>query len=480
MPFNTHNQKKRTVMNKYKRLISNTTILGIGTFSSKLLVFFLVRFYTACLSKAEYGVADIITQTANLLIPVLSLGLFEAIFRLAMDDEENGKRIFSSGLALILTNGVIFAFLIPVIDMVDMVSGYGWLIVLYVITSCINSICAQYVRAKGQMKLFALKGIIGTLIIIALNLLFLLVFDMGVTGYVLSIVISDFICSVIVFLSARLWREVDFSLVEKKTVSRMLSYSIPLIPTTILWWITNVADRYILMEMMDASVTGLYTVSYKIPTMLTLVSGIFIEAWQFSAVKERSDGDKEHALFFSVTFDNFQALMFVAGTFLIAFSKIATRIMADPSYFESWRYIPVLSLATVFSALVTFMGVIYLMEKKSMMSFYTALVGAALNIILNLILIPTPLGANGAAIATFASYFVVFIIRAAQTRRYIKFKMNIFALVANTAILILQCAVILSGVGNVILLQAVCVICICAINCAPLMKTVRFLLRRGR
>ena len=360
-----------------------------------------------------------------------------------------------------------------------MIKGYGWLIVLYVISSCLNSVCAQYVRAKGRMKLFALKGIIGTVIIISLNLLFLLVFRMGVTGYVLSIVISDFICSVIVFLVARLWHEVDFSAVDKKTLRRMLSYSIPLIPTTILWWITNVADRYMLMEMMDASVTGLYTVSYKIPTMLTLVSGIFIEAWQYSAVKERADGEKEHASFFSVTFDNFSALMFCAGTFLIAFSRIATRIMADPSYFDSWQYIPVLSIATVFSSLVTFMGVIYLMEKKSTVSFYTALIGALINIILNVILIPTKLGANGAAIATFASYFVVFIIRAIQTRKYIKFKMNVFALAANTVILTLQCASILSGVGNVVINQIICVAAICIINCSPLLKTAKFLLNRG-
>lgn len=465
-------------MNKYKRLISNTTILGIGTFSSKLLVFFLVRFYTSCLSSEEYGIADIITQTANLLIPVLSLGLFEAIFRLAMDDEQNSKGIFSSGLALIIANGAIFSLLIPFIDMIDMVRGYGALIVLYVISSCLNSVCAQYVRAKGMMKLFAFKGILGTLIIITLNLLFLLVFDLGINGYVLSIVISDFICAIFIFLYAKLWKEVEFSAVNTKTIRRMLAYSIPLIPTTILWWITNVADRYMLMGMIDASVTGLYTVSYKIPTMITLVSGIFIEAWQFSAVKEKTGDVQEHAAFFSVTFKNFQALMFMAGSALVAFSKIATKIMAAPSYFESWKYIPVLSLATVFSSLVTFMGVIYLMEKKSMMSFYTAFIGAALNIILNLLLIPTPLGANGAAIATFASYFVVFTIRAIQTRKYIRFDMNVMILSFNTLILILQCVVMLTNIPHTIILQGIFLLAMCLLNLSPLLKTVKFLLKK--
>ena len=476
MPYYNKTKKKSCLMNKYKRLLSNTTILGIGTFSSKLLVFFLVRFYTACLTQEEYGIADIVTQTANLLIPILSLGLFEAIFRLSMDNNENSKKVFSSGLAIVLANGVIFSLFIPLLNKIEMLRGYGWLIVIYVICSCLNSVCAQYIRSKGKMKLFALKGIIGTVIIISLNLLFLLILDLGITGYVLSIVISDLTCAIIIFVSSKLWRDVDISLIDTKTIKHMLSYSIPLIPTTILWWITNVADRYMIMDIIDASTTGLYTVSYKIPTILTLVSGIFIEAWQYSAVAEKTDDKKEHASFFAITFDNFRALMFVAGTFLIAFSRIATRIMADASYFDSWIYIPVLSIATVFSALVTFMGVIYLMEKKSMMSFYTALIGAVLNIILNLILIPSPLGANGAALATFASYFVVFIIRAIQTRKYIKFKMNIFALAVNFLILAFQAYALISNIGNVFLIQSACLVTVCAINCVPLLKTVKFLI----
>ena len=80
--------------NKYQRLLSNTAILGIGTFSSKLLVFVMVRFYTACLSPDEYGIADIITQTANLLIPLLSLGIAEAVFRFALDRDEDPARVF--------------------------------------------------------------------------------------------------------------------------------------------------------------------------------------------------------------------------------------------------------------------------------------------------------------------------------------------------------------------------------------------------
>ena len=63
-----HNQK-------YKTLLNNTFLLGLGTFGSKLLTFLMVRFYTGVLSPSDYGTADLIMQTANLLIPIASLAL---------------------------------------------------------------------------------------------------------------------------------------------------------------------------------------------------------------------------------------------------------------------------------------------------------------------------------------------------------------------------------------------------------------------
>ena len=56
-------------MDKYRTLAANTAFISIGTFASKFLLFFMVRFYTAYLSPSDYGTADLITQTANLPIP---------------------------------------------------------------------------------------------------------------------------------------------------------------------------------------------------------------------------------------------------------------------------------------------------------------------------------------------------------------------------------------------------------------------------
>lgn len=90
------------MQNKYQRLAGNTVKLGLGTFGSKVLVFLMVRFYTEYLSPADYGTADLITQTANLLIPLLSLGITDAVFRFVIDEAEGAAGIFTTGFFVLL------------------------------------------------------------------------------------------------------------------------------------------------------------------------------------------------------------------------------------------------------------------------------------------------------------------------------------------------------------------------------------------
>ena len=75
----------------------------------------------------------------------------------------------------------------------------------------------------------------------------------------------------------------------------------------------------------------------------------------------------------------------------------------------------------------------FLPLKIVLMSFVTAAFGAVINVVLNILLIPKfENSAMGAAIATFASYLVVMIIRSIDTRRFVKFSMGLPKLVFNT------------------------------------------------
>lgn len=457
--------------NKYKNLLSNTLILGLGVFASKFLVFLMMPLYTGILSPGEYNLADLISQAANLIMPLACIGITDGVFRFTLDGEENRKSVFSSGLFVLLAVGALFAALSPLISLIEYFSSYSLLIAAYVISANLHSLCAQYVRACNRTKLFALQGILNTALVIALNILLLVVCNLGVLGYVLSVVIADLIVSVFLIVVGGLWRDISVKEIKKDTIKSLVKYSVPMIPATIFWWITSVSDRYMVTFMKSELESGLYTAAYKIPTMLTLVSNVFIEAWQYSAVSE----EEERERFFGKVFEYYQSIIFVASGAMIALSQIFIIILCADSYYDAWKFIPVLTISAVFSGFTAFFGSVYLVKKKSVLTFITSMTGAVVNIALNLVLIP-PMGAQGAAIATCISYAAVFAIRAVNTRKYVKFSLHGVRMALNIVILSIETACILIFEKYVLLIGAGFVLLILAVNAKPFIEAFKYFL----
>lgn len=387
--------------------------LGLGTFGSKVLVFLMVRFYTKHLSPADYGTADLITQTANLLIPLLSLGITDAVFRFVMDETEDAAGVFTAGLFVVLAGGTLAVVLAL---LADAAPEGAWLIAAFIIASNFRTLAAQYIRAKGDMTCFAVQGLINTALVIGLNILFLAVFRLGVTGYVLSTVAADVLTTGYLVLRAKLWRSLKKP--EKGTLSRMLKYCVLFIPTATFWWITSVSDRYMITVWLGNAVAA------KLPTILTVLSSVFMEAWLFSAVTERQEGEVAHLQFYASVWRTFVTGMVLSASGVIAFSRLLVRLLAEEEYFDAWQFVPVLRLAMVFAAFSTFLSSVYVVLKKSSLSFWTALLGAGSNVILTLILIPR-IGVMGAALATLASYILVFFVRAVSIRRLLPFPLAV-------------------------------------------------------
>lgn len=449
-------------MNKYKTLAANTFLISVGTFGSKLLVFLMVRFYTSYLTPADYGTADLLTHTANLLIPLCSLGITDGVFRFAIDQTEEKDSVFTVGFLTITVGCGLLWLVKPWLEQIPAVGSSAWLIGAFVTAACFHSLSAQFIRAKGNTTLFAVQGLLNTALVIGLNILFLAGFHLGVTGYVLSVVAADLLTTVMLVVKEQLWRQIKLP-ASGRLFRAMLRYSLPLIPTSVFWWITSASDRYMVTAFLGNSAVGIYSMAYKIPTILTLVSMVFMEAWQLSAVTEAAGNREAHIRFYAKVWSAFQAVLFLCGSGIIALSQVEVRLLAADSYFEAWMYIPLLAMATVFSSFCSFTGSVYTVTKKSSLSLLTSMVGAGINIVGNLLLIPSSLGIHGVAVATFLSYLIVFLIRAVSARRLIPFQLRVAPLLIGTLILAVQTVFIVfqlpawqlvqaAGIGLILLL----------------------------
>ena len=164
--------------NKYNRLAGNTLIFAISSFSSKLLTFIVQPFLTYAMRDVEnMGISKLLSQCANLLIPFVSMGMSNAIIRFGLDRGNDKKQVFTNGLLTILAGYGLLLLCWPVVRLVPDVANYGALLYIYVLTSCLRTLCTQFVRSRQLNRLVAADGILCTFATLMFYVLYLVVFD---------------------------------------------------------------------------------------------------------------------------------------------------------------------------------------------------------------------------------------------------------------------------------------------------------------
>ena len=463
-------------MNEYKSLARNTAIFAIGTFGSKILSFIMVFFYSRAMQTDEFGMLDIIINSASLLLPIALLGIQNAIIRFGLDTEYKKSDVFSSGIVAVGIGFAVLLVISPAIWQIRDLREYMLLMYAYVLMSAFRHICSFFVRAIDKTKLFAIDGIFSTFMTSLLTIIFLIPLKMGIVGYLLAIILADLSSVIFLTVNGKLLPFVKFKGLDKRLTAKMIRFSLPLIPTSLLWWVVNVSDRYFVKYMISDAANGLYAAAYKVPTILTLVSAIFLDAWQISAVVENKSRSRN--AFYSDIFVSFQGGIFVVGSVLILFAKLITKILLAPTYYDSWQYIPTLIFATVFSCFVVFLGNIYLAEKRSVATLITTLLGAVLNIILNGFMI-NRMGAQGAAVATLISYFAVFLFRAIDIkRRNCDISFAPFKTIVNSCLLTAQTVLMLAEPKHWVVYQILCLVALTAFNFKTLLELLKKIIKR--
>lgn len=404
-------------MKKYKDLIKNIGVLTLSNFGSKILSFLLVPLYTSILTTEEYGNFDFITVTISLLIPILTLNITEAALRFLLDKKNNQKDIFEICLKTIIIS--IFILLIFVIvnrylNIIPILNVYNIFFVIYYIVSLNYEWAQNFTRGLDKLSNIAIGGIINSIFILFLNILFLVIFKLGLKGYFLANIIANIIATSYLLISINIKQYIKFDTINvfcvsnKRLKKEMLKYSKPLMVNSIGWWINNVSDRYIVTYILGVAENGIYSVAYKIPSILSIIQSIFNQAWAITAVKTFDKNDEDR--FFESIYVSYNFLMVCWCSILIILTKFLASILYKNEFYNAWKYMPFLMISIVFSAISGLLGGIFSAVKNSKMMSVSTMVGAIINIILNFFLIHI-VGTIGAAISTAISCCIVWIIR---------------------------------------------------------------------
>lgn len=425
-------------------LFKNMALFTAGSFVSKLLVFFLVPFYTSVLTESEYGIADVMQTSLLLLIPLLTVNAGEAALRYGLECTDDRDLILLSGLKKVVLS--IIPVCVGAFVLSFLFSGqriYFLLFIILYIADSFYEYISLYCQGCEEVKKMISGSIMCTALVIGANILFLLCFRLGIYGYLFAQILAFSGAGILMFLLVNGPERLKNAKRNTALTEEMSQYGRSMLLYSTASWANNAIDRYFILFLLGTVQNGLYGVAYKIPAILTTLQRIFAMAWQMSAVKEYKGDDRES--FFSEMYNSYQTILIIGCAGILLFLKLIASLMFRKAFFEAWILVPPLLISVVFGALEGFLGSIALAFKDGKSMGRATGIGALFNIVLNSILI-LKYGAFGAAAATLISYFVMFFLAFIFVRKHMILKVSVIRDVAAYLLLLAESALLISDV----------------------------------
>jgi O-antigen/teichoic acid export membrane protein len=416
---------------EYKGYAKDIGLVAGAQIAVALLHFARLPILTKWLGASAFGTWSLIWVTVVLITPLATLGLGMAMVRFLAAERDKAKirERFMSVLVTSLAAGAVISLILVLFSNLFATSimgdadsaGLFRLGSLMIITQALGQITVAFFRTFRQMKWYSALMVIKAAVQLGL-ILGLLLLGWEVNGVILAVIASD-VLGIVIALSVAL-RQTGLQLPRFTELKGYLQYGLPLVPTSAMLWIMNSSDRYMIGYFMQSEDVGIYTAAYT----LTFVTSLFLSPLQAvllpTVSKSYDDGDIAKTRTYFKYSLKYLLMLTIPATFGI--SVLATpllRIFTTSEFASGNLVIPFVAFGILIFEFYHICVYVFYLVKKTYWVLRLLIISAALNIGLNLLLIPT-MGIVGAAVATLIAYIVLGILTVVIAFRYFKFDLG--------------------------------------------------------
>jgi O-antigen/teichoic acid export membrane protein len=417
----------------YKKFIKEVAIVGFTQILINISGFVLLPVITKTLGAYDYGIWAQLTVTVSLLTALASLALSTALVRFfssKTDKKEISKGFFSifffvTLLSLIIIiilfifSGLISLFLFNTIVYSTLIQITSFLILL----NALYTIVLYYFRIYRKMLIYSGLVIFTSVGQMTLTIFLLTFLGYGLIGIVFSALFSYFVPLVIAL--GIIIKQVGFSLPSFLEMPKYLKFSLPLAPNSLIYWITDSSDRYIIGLLLGTVSVGVYSAACIIGNL------VYFFVWplqmilfpQLSRLYDNGEID-EVKTYISYSLKFFLLISVPSITGLTVLGKQILVLFTTNEFTNGSTVIPLIALSALFAGLFQIIINITFLYKKTKYNFWIQVFSALSNIALNFILIPL-IGIIGAAIATLFSFIMMSSMTYIISKKYLRFKIDI-------------------------------------------------------
>jgi O-antigen/teichoic acid export membrane protein len=395
-----------------RRLAKHSAIYGLGGLVSRILAVLLLPLYTRYLSPSDYGKVETLIALTTVAGIVLRMGLHSAFFRFYFDSAEPAHRRlvlrtsfwFTMATA---TAGLLAGLLLagPIADALFGSSDDSELVMAAFVGLWAGMNYEQLTslfRVEERSVAFVSASLANILLTIGATLLLVVAFDQGPIG----VIVGNFTGTLLVYAALLGYRREQLGLqFDRSLLREMNRFGVPLIPTALFLWVTNFSDRLFLVRLADTTEVGLYSVGVRIASAMVLLLTAFRLAWPAFAYSIEDEREARSTYAFVLSYLVLLTTWVAAGLALL--SPWIVGWIAAPAFEESSRVVGPLAFAAVAFGAYIVVAIGVGRARRTQFNWVVTGAAAAVNIALNLLLIP-PYGMMGAAVATVAAYLTMF------------------------------------------------------------------------
>lgn len=422
-------------MSRQRALAKNTLILTFGSIVPKFVNIITLPILTGFLSKADYGIYDLVVSLVTLVLPVATLQMQAAAFRFLI--EARGDRSRQNAIVtniLVVTTALSIIVLIALFFLLSSLPlVVRALICSYYLLDILVATLRQVARGFSMNKVYSVSVIVNSVAEGLAIVGFVMLIQGGLNGALVASVIGQASSLLILVYKVKIFSFLDLRSLSVAVSKELVSYSWPLIPNSLSNWVITMSDRLILAVMIGIEASAIYAVASKIPNMLGIIQLSFNLAWQENASLASDDVDR--GSYYTQMFDMVFRLAAGGLALLFAASPLIFAFLIHGDYSESYVHMNILFVGALASSVSSFLGGIYIARMKTKEIGATTFAVAVVNIVSEIVLVPF-FGIFAASFAYTFSFAALAIFRAWRLQSFEQIDFDLKLVVASSSILI--------------------------------------------
>ena len=420
------NEVTPSLFQQISKVSKHSLIYGMGTASTAVVGMFLVPLYTRYLTPADYGVLGLLATTTAVVATLVPLGVTGGLtmsYYQKKDDEEDRRKALGTAFIFLTINSLILLAILQACSGVlsslfFQTAEYTNHFRLVFLTAFLNAgVVLTMLTLRVQQKPVRYISITITqfLISMGLNVWFLVGLKWGVYGILTSTAITAGL--IYLYTVPKLIKDSALKFSWDK-LKEMVHYGAPFIPSNVFGKVMRLSDRYFLIFMSTATQLGLYSMGYRMGSMVgVLLLSPFLAAWGpfFWSVHKQPNAKEIYSRIFT-----YYMLVIMGATLVLSvLAKEVLVILATPPFYDAYRVVPLVALSWVLLGGFNLLSVGAGLEKKTKWVPLITGVGAVVNLGLNAVFVPL-WGMMGAAAATVIAFVTLPVGGLWASRRYHK------------------------------------------------------------